>query len=443
MRLAASIIARLRETLVIDGAKILVVNVAGAGLAFISHILFARWLSVESYGIYVFALSLFNILFIAIQAGLNLSAVRLIAEYRARGNAAAMAGLVTFSNAAVLILGGFVAAVGCATIFFMRNDFAVELERTLIAVFGLTIIMALLQQRMAILQGLERVLQSVLLFEILRPALFLVTVWGVARIWDLDSTAVMVANLLVTGAILIGVLPYTRASLRRVAARGEQTAPHWRSLLKVSLPYVAVTGITIVLTQMDVLMIGAILGPEQAALYNPAAKVALLAIFPMVAIRSRFAPMAVTLFTNKNTAALQARTTTATLVSVLTCLCVLAVILPARVPILDLFGPAYPGGASVMVILAIGNLIFSLSGAVEMFFLVGPFERFNALVISLTLGLNVVLNALLIPELGIDGAAYSTVAALIFRGALSGVIVYLRTGILPMTPSAKTAGGSA
>src|SRR5690606_30698804 len=68
------------DLLVTDGLRLLAVNVAGAGLAFLSHILFARWLSVASYGAYVVALSWLNILFILVQAGLNVALIRLVAE---------------------------------------------------------------------------------------------------------------------------------------------------------------------------------------------------------------------------------------------------------------------------------------------------------------------------------------------------------------------------
>lgn len=437
MRLIDFIPAKVRDTLVVDGAKILAINVAGAGLAFISHVLFARWLSVASYGNYVYALSWFNILFIIIQAGLNLSMVRLIAEYRAHGNSAAMVGLISFSNAVVLILGGAVAVAGCSAVFLFRDDIGQELEWTLVVMLGLTTVMALLQQRIAVLQGLERVVESTLLFEILRPVLLLVAVWVIGHAGNLNSTIVMTTNLLVTAAVLICIIPYARSHIRCVAVTIEQTAPHWRDWLKVSLPYVAVAGITIILTQMDVLMIGAILGPEQAALYNPAAKVALLAIFPVVAIRARLAPMAVTLFAEHRIDALQNRITTATVASTAACLCLLIVIIFWREPILSLFGDAYTAGGPVIIVLATGYLVYSLAGAVEMFFLVGPFERLNALVVLASLGLNFTLNLALIPTHGMIGAAWATVGAVVLRAVASIAIVFHRTRL---TPLARTRG---
>ena len=141
---------------------------------------------------------------------------------------------------------------------------------------------------------------------------------------------------------------------------------------------------------------------------------------------------------------LQARLTSATGLSVVTCLCVVIVIVPGRDLILGLFGAEYQAGALLIVVLSTGYLIYSIGGAVEMFFLVGPFERLNAVVAALTLGINFLLNLVLIPHLGILGAAYATAGAIVVRALLSTVIVHHRTGLRPfhLTSGATGAAGS-
>ncbi|PIW31006.1 MAG: hypothetical protein COW30_00880 [Rhodospirillales bacterium CG15_BIG_FIL_POST_REV_8_21_14_020_66_15] len=440
MALPRSLRPLLGDLLVVDGARILAVNVAGAGLAFVSHVLFARWLSVGSYGTYVFALGWLNILFIAVQAGLNLAMVRFIAEYRAQGNRAAMQAVIGFSNRVVLTLGLCAAAGGSLAVAVAWPDAADETRRTFHAALALTVVMALIQQRAAVLQGLERVVQSTMIFEIVRPLLLLGAVLVLAQASDLDAAVVMAANLGVSAGVLILLTAYARACVLAEPAKSDRPVPSWRHWLKTSLPYVAVTGLTILLTQMDILMIGHILGPEQAGLYAPAAKVALLAIFPAVAIRTRFGPMAAKLFAEKRTGDLQRRVNTATSLSLLACLGMLAVIVPGRAVILGLFGEAYTPGAAVVAILGAGYLAYSMFGAVEMFFLVGPFERANALVAAATLGVNLILNLVLIPRLGIEGAAVATGAAMAFRAALSAAVVNRRTGIRPWARPAPSAG---
>lgn len=438
MPLAARLRPLLGDLLIVDGAKIFTVNVAGAGLAFVSHVLFARWLAVESYGVYVFALGWLNVLFIAVQAGMNLSMVRFVAEYRAQGNKAAILALLGFSNRLVLLLGIAVGAVGLAVVAWNGGGASPELRRTIYAALALTIVMALIQQRAALLQGLERVVQSTLVFEIVRPLTLLAVVFILAQTVALDAATVMAANLGVSAGVLIVLMVYARRCLAAEPSVDGSAVPPWRDWLKISLPYVAVTGLTILLTQMDILMIGHLLGPEQAGLYAPAAKVALLAIFPAVAIRSRYGPMAARLYTEGKADELQGRTGMATILSILACGGVLAVIVPGREIVLGLFGTAYLGGAEVIVILAVGYLAYSLMGAVEMFFLVGPFERANAAVAAATLGLNLVLNLILIPAYGIEGAALATAAAIVFRALVSTVLIRRRTGILPWAPGGAT-----
>tara|TARA_R110001592_G_scaffold167534_5_gene403050 strand:+ start:396 stop:1727 length:1332 start_codon:yes stop_codon:yes gene_type:complete len=431
MRLAPAIRAMTNDLLFVDGAKILAVNVAGAGLAFVSHVLFARWLGVASYGTYVFALSWLSILFIVMQAGLNLSMIRFIAEYRAQGNRAAMTAVVGFSNRVVLILGACIVATGWAVIAWTLPQTAEEMRGTLYGALALTVVMALIQQRAAVLQGLERVVQSTLVFEVARPLVLLAAVFALAQLTALDAVAVMAVNLGVSLGVLIVLMAYARSGILAEPATADGPVPPWRNWLKVSLPYVFVTGLTILLTQMDILMIGHILGAEQAGLYAPAAKIALLAIFPVVAVRARFGPLAAKLFAEDKTAELQGRMNMATLLSITACAAVLAVILPGRSLILGLFGPDFLPGGAVVVILALAYLAYSLMGAVEMFFLVGPFERMNAVVSAVTLGINLALNLILIPRFGIEGAAAATGTAMVIRAGISSAIIYRHTGLLP------------
>ncbi|MEQ9194664.1 MAG: oligosaccharide flippase family protein [Rhodospirillales bacterium] len=433
MTLAARLRPLLGDLLVIDGAKIFAVNIAGAGLAFVSHILFARWLSVESYGTYVFALSWLNVLCIAVQAGMNLSVIRLIAEYRANGNRTAMQRLIKVSNFVVLTLGSATIIFGTAIVFWALSSASDEMRMTLYLALALTVVMALIQQRTAVLHGLEKVVQSVVAFEIARPVILLAAVFIASRLLTVDATLLMSVNLAVSTGFLILFMIYARLCILAQAQAPDQPVPHWRHWLNVSLPYIAVTGLTILLTQMDILMIGHMLGTEAAGLYAPAAKVALLAIFPVVAIRQRFGPMAARMFAEKAVDALQNRMNTATLLSIIACLGVLAFILPGRDFILGLFGPEYLPGESAVLILATGYLIYSIMGAAEMFFLVGPFERLNALVVSVTLILNLMLNFLLIPPFGIEGAAMATITAIVFRSMIAAIMVHRRTGLLPWT----------
>ncbi|MAN79941.1 MAG: hypothetical protein CMM77_08415 [Rhodospirillaceae bacterium] len=431
--MAAAFRRLLGNVIVVDGARILTVNVAGAGLAFLSHILFARWLGVASYGNYVYALSWLNVLAVVVQLGLNIAVVRLIAEYRAADSITSIHRLIRFSNRVVLIAGLAVAGIGAALIAQFTTESAQELRTTLYLTLGLTIVLGLFQQRMAVLQGFERVFEAQAFHELARPALLILAAVAASR-WDgFDASTVMGLNLAVTGLVLVGLVRYAGKLLATAGQGAPDTAaprpPRW---LAIGLPYLIVTIVAIGLTQTDVLMIGSLIGPEQAGLYAPAAKVAMLVIFPAMAVRARIAPMVARLYADGDREAVQNRITVATLASLGTCIVGVIIIVAARDFILGLFGDAFRASDEVLIILALGYCIYTLGTSVETFLLMGPFERINAAVLLITLVANLLLNAFLIPYMGILGAAWATVGAMMLRAVLSTLIVFRRTGVLPI-----------
>lgn len=425
----------MNSLLLVDSAKIFAVNLVGAGLAFLTHVLFARWLTVDSYGGYVFALSWLNILLIGVQVGLNVSVVRFIAEYRAHGDLTAIDRLVRFSNGTVALLAVLVAVAGSLVLAFGFPHASDELAATFYIMFALTAVLGLLHQRMAVLQGFERVFESALLFETTRPLLLIVAVACAAVFWRVDAALVMAGNLLATLLVLVAMMHLARRHLGAAAPRSRtRFDSEQRAWLKISLPYLVITASAMLLTQADILLIGSLLGPEQAGLYAPAAKVAALVAFPVAAIRARLAPTAARMYAEQDIPSLQRTVSLATLAAFAGGLGILLVIVPLREPVLALFGPLYVETAEILLILTAGYVVFAFFGAVEMFFLIGPFERTNVWIILATVAVNLSLSFLLIRSHGITGAAYAMVAALAFRALLTAFVVYRRTGILPLRP---------
>nr|WP_277879386.1 polysaccharide biosynthesis C-terminal domain-containing protein [Coleofasciculus sp. FACHB-712] len=73
-----------------------------------------------------------------------------------------------------------------------------------------------------------------------------------------------------------------------------------------------------------------------------------------------------------------------------------------------LFGSSFVEGLPALVILTVGQMVNALSGSVGFLMTMTGHQREAALIIGSSAILNVVLNAALIPYLGINGAALST-----------------------------------
>jgi O-antigen/teichoic acid export membrane protein len=104
-----------------------------------------------------------------------------------------------------------------------------------------------------------------------------------------------------------------------------------------------------------------------------------------------------------------------------------------------LFGPAYVGGSNVLKILSIGAIVFSIAqinGAVLN--AIGKQDGYKNVVIKGAI-LNIIGNAILIPFIGIEGAAISTLAS--YTLMLIGSYLELRKDIkfkFPLMEWAKT-----
>ncbi|MBL4613477.1 MAG: oligosaccharide flippase family protein [Magnetovibrio sp.] len=412
----------------------MVVSAIGVGLAYVTHVLLAQWLGVESYGHYVYALAWLNVLVTLVQVGMNTSTVRLTAELRAAQNHAAILGLSRFSTLVVLAAGCAVVLIGGLALAALdgRGIFTPAQVQTLAITLSLVVVLGLLNQRMAILQGFERVAQAHSFLEIVRPLLLIGILAALLPLMEIQSGLAMGANFAATGLALLFVTVVVARLLKREGpARGLARQYHNRAWLALSLPYLAIGGLTVVMDQSDILILGTLMGGAAAGLYLPAIKLSQLLLFPMLAIRSHAAPLLAKLHAQNNIVELQRQMNTITVSSALVGIVLMAGIIWQREFLLSLFGAEFIEAAPAIVVLSLGMMVFAITGGVEVFLIIGPFERVTMLIYALVVALNIVLNLLLIPSFGFMGAAYATAATIVVRGLISTFVVWRRTGVLP------------
>jgi len=106
------------------------------------------------------------------------------------------------------------------------------------------------------------------------------------------------------------------------------------------------------------------------------------------------------------------------------------VVLALGEPMLMLFGPGFDEGFPLLFLLVIGVVARSAVGPCESLLTMTGNQNVCAFVYALTLLLNVVLSVILIPLLGLWGAAIATTASMVFEAAALSFTVWRRLGIL-------------
>ncbi len=188
-----------------------------------------------------------------------------------------------------------------------------------------------------------------------------------------------------------------------------------REVLKVSAPMFVTKSAFLILGHADVLMITYFMTEEDVGFYQVAWKLVMFNKFFKNSITSTSAPKQAELFAEGKMDELErvAKKTTGLLgYTILPFM--LLLILAGRPILAGLYGPEFLAGYEAFVWLCVAQIVTSILGHVGMFMnMTGKQTVYMRMVIASAV-LNIVGNALLIPRIGITGAAISNVVSVVF-----------------------------
>ena len=407
-----------------------VVNLVGSGLVFGLHVLLSRSMGVQSYGAYVYAFTWVAMLSLASKLGLDTALIRFLPSLGVAQDWPRMRGIlrrsIHLTLGATLAVGGL-AALG---LWLLGRGLDPDLRGALWLGCLLLPVLALTQLRQAALRGFKRVPLADLPDRILRPVLMigliLLLVAGLG--WRLGAGTAMVVHLAALAAALAVAHYWVGRALPRAA---KDAAPIYetRSWLSTSLPLVITSAMHLTLSHVDILMVGSIMGSADSGVYPVSARVSAFVLFGLIAVNAIVAPMISQLYTAQRMVALQRILTLTARANLVFAITVALGIVAAGPWILSLFGTEFSAGYTALVILAGGHLVNACAGSVGFLMTMTGHERPAALIMALSVLVNVGLNASLIPIFGIEGAAVATAISFALWNILMFAFVQKRIGV--------------
>lgn len=407
-----------------------IVKIAGAGVLFGLHILLARLLGVSQYGIYVYVITWMNILSILCLLGFHTSLVRFIAEYKAKQQWGLLRGIIRRSTQTVLAFSILVGIIAAATTLFLKERISGELSIVFYIAFALLPIFVLCKLREASLRALKCVVQSELLLRVIRPVLLAMIVLGLFFTLrePLKAAYVMVGDIAtIVSVFLIGTVLLRKAMPEPV--RRARSAYAERRWLKVSLPLLLMAWMHLILKHTDIIMLGAIRGSDQAGIYSAASRISNLVIFALMAINAILAPMVSELYHTGRMEELQRIVTLAARAIFAFTLMVSIILALFGKFALSLFGPEFVVTYVPLLILLCGQIVNALAGSVGLIMTMTGHQNQAGAIFAVSAAVNIILNALLIPLLGLIGAAISTAFTMVLWNITMLVYVQRRLGI--------------
>ncbi len=420
----------LKHRLIRGAAGSFGLKIANTGLAFITSILLARLLGTEGFGIYAYAIAWTTLLSIPATLGLDKLLVREVAIYQTQSAWGLMRGIVHWANQVVLWVALGLGLIAAGVAWNLGTD---AKEQVLLALcIGLVSlpIASLRSLRLAVMKGLHQVVMGQLPEMLLAP-LFLIALTGCGYLflredlnasWVVGIHGVTTAITFVIGARLLHqVLPST---VRK--ANPEYQIRQW---VHSALPLMFLGGMQIIYSRTDVLMLGAIQGAEAVGIYVVVVRLAQLITFILMAVNSALAPTMASLYAEGKIEQLQRVLTKSARIVLLVSVPVTGSLMGFGYWFLLLFGSDFTQGQMALIILSIGQLVNAGIGSVGQLLTMTGNEKYTVISVGSGAVMNLVFNALLIPQWGINGAAISTASCIVFVNIMNGIWVHKRLGI--------------
>ncbi len=395
-----------------------------------TSIVLARMLGADGFGVYRYALAWTTLVTVVAVLGLDKLVVREVAASVAHGAWGRIHGLIRratqWTLGASVLLAGLVGGAGW--VIGGRGDVAL----TLLVALLLVPITALTRVRQAVMQGLRFAARGHLPEMLVGPGVFLALAVGVWRLAPSLASAPLAAALNVAAAaaaFIVGTILLIRVLPAEVRAHPPEYDD--RAWLRSVPPLVLVSGMFVINSQVDQIMLGILLQPADVGVYAVARRGADLIAFVLVAVNAALGPSFARLYAQGDRAGMQ-RTATVSARAILVASLPIAIgmIVFGRI-FLSIFGPEFVRGYSALVVLSAGQLFNAAIGSVGLMLVMTGHERDVARNIGVSVVVNIFLNLLLVPRLGVLGAACATAASVMVVNTMQALSVRKRLQISP------------
>lgn len=286
---------------------------------------------------------------------------------------------------------------------------------------------ALIHLRQSAMRGLHCVIRGQVPEMLIRPLLFIALVVSVCLLTRQYLSPLLVITLNLFAAIVaFGV---GARWLQKILPKdiGNAEIRNNRSLwMSGALPLLFFGSMQVINSQADIIMLGILGSAKAVGIYTVANRCAGLITFVLIAVNTSFAPIIARFYASGEMDRLQREVTRNTRMILLLSLPIALALILFRVWFLLLFGPDFTQGQTALTILSIGQLVNTGAGSVGLLLIMTGHEREAAWGVSVSAVANVILNALLIPVWGLEGAAMATACSMILWNIILAWFVWQR-----------------
>jgi len=405
-----------------------ILRVVSTGLGFITSVVLGRVLGAESYGIYAYAFSWVAVLVIPATMGMPTLLTRDVSQYDAQEDWGSLRGILRWSDRVVLAASMGLALLGDAAIWLFGGNLGRQTQITLWVAVALLPFLAFVRVRKGSLRGLGHVVKSQLPQKFVLKGAFLVFIVFAYLLVDLSAPVAMGLRAF---AAVVACLTAVALVRRHLPDASWQTAPeyHRQDWANSAFPFLLIAGADVLDQRISVIMLGSMVGAEAAGIFDVARRGVGFVAFCLGAVNMPLAPIIAKLYTNGQKERMQQVVTKAAQVALIGSTPIAAGLIFYGEYFFQLYGSEFTRGTVALSILCIGQLVNAAVGSVVQIFNMTNNEYYIVWAKLFASAGNGILNLLLIPRLGIEGAAVAVATSMIIWNIIISISIYKRLGI--------------
>ncbi|MGB5093712.1 MAG: flippase [Parvibaculum sp.] len=429
---------------VVRGAAFVMgIRIAGAAITLLSQVMLARWMGAFEYGIFAYVWVWVIMLGIIVPMGFGTSVLRFVPEYKTKANWGQLHGMLRASFGIVFLLTLGCLVLGALLLWFIKDMlppyYVLPLAIGLACVPGF----ALTDWQEGAARAFGWVNLAYVPSYILRPVgIVLFTGIMLFFIRQPDAIDVCLAALIATLVTFLAqhVVLRQRVTAQVPAAKPVYRVGHW---FAVSAPLVLVEGLYLLLANTDIVLLGHFVSPDDIAVYFAATRIANLVAFIYFAVAALAVPKFAELHAAGDIDGLQRFVFNIIHAIFWPTLAAVLFLAGFGQYVLMLFGTNFDSGSSLLIWLMIGFLVRAATGPVEYLLNMTGHQNMTAIAYGGAAVLNIVLNLILVPHFGINGAAAATSISVTLATLLLawfvrrrlGITAFIVAGFFPPRPS--------
>ena len=427
----SSLLSRNGAILARGTAGSLFTKLAGMGVLFGVHVLLARLLGPDQYGIYIYAINCIDMVAVLCLLGYHTSLVRFVAEYRVTEQWGYLRGVLRSSTKVVAIASFLVGIVLVLILLNIKGKLSESQFETFLIGTAVLPIFCLCWLRESTLRALKRIVQSQILLKVIRPLSVGILAIGI-YLWteQLKASWVMACNLV---AVFIVFLIGTDLMRRGIKHEIFAAEPMYRTKfwIAVSVPMLLIATMQWALKRTDVIMIGSYLGTKEAGLYSTASEVSGVVELGLASVNSILGPMISEFYHSGNMREMRKVVTLAArAVLILMVSATIVMSLGGKI-VLGLYGKEFVSAYLPLLILLGGEVINAIVGPAGVIMTMIGHQNQLGIILGLGTLVNVGLNVVLIPRMGIVGAAIASATSMVLWNVLMFCYVSKVLGLNP------------